>query len=151
MYHALKFSIGVINGLRLQNYAKRQNKWFEGGTGAEIRLRLWRLEMKFKLKWHWCISGKIWALQYDNGEEVALLYTEKDTVRWDQHWVSQAPFGLTPDWQVSTLLQIKQKYWWSKPTPCIHLIFQPSGERSLNVMDMFQALIWFQYYAFSDP
>ena len=50
MYHALKFSIGVINGLRLQNYAKRQNKWFEGGTGAEIRLRLWRLEMKFKLK-----------------------------------------------------------------------------------------------------
>jgi hypothetical protein len=25
--------------------------------------------------------GKIWALQYDNGEEVALLYTEKDTVR----------------------------------------------------------------------
>ena len=26
-------------------------------------------------------SGKIWALQYDNGEEVALLYTEKDTVR----------------------------------------------------------------------
>ena len=84
MYHALKFSIGVINGLRLQNYAKRQNKWFEGGTGAEIRLRLWRLEMKFKLKWHWCISGKIWALQYDNGEEVALLYTEKDTVRWDE-------------------------------------------------------------------
>ena len=88
MYHALKFSIGVINGLRLQNYAKRQNKWFEGGTGAEIRLRLWRLEMKFKLKWHWCISGKIWALQYDNGEEVALLYTEKDTVRWDELWWS---------------------------------------------------------------
>ena len=29
------------------------------------------------------ISGKIWALQYDNGEEVALLYTEKDTVRWE--------------------------------------------------------------------
>lgn len=27
-------------------------------------------------------SGKIWALQYDNGEEVALLYTEKDTVRF---------------------------------------------------------------------
>ena len=27
------------------------------------------------------ISGKIWALRYDNGEEVALLYTEKDTVR----------------------------------------------------------------------
>ena len=26
--------------------------------------------------------GKIWALQYDNGEEVALLYTEKDTVRY---------------------------------------------------------------------
>ena len=30
-------------------------------------------------------SGKIWALQYDNGEEVALLYTEKDTVRWNSH------------------------------------------------------------------
>lgn len=28
-----------------------------------------------------CSAGKIWALQYDNGEEVALLYTEKDTVR----------------------------------------------------------------------
>ena len=27
-------------------------------------------------------KGKIWALQYDNGEEVALLYTEKDTVRY---------------------------------------------------------------------
>lgn len=27
-------------------------------------------------------SGKIWALQYDNGEEVSLLYTEKDTVRF---------------------------------------------------------------------
>ena len=31
--------------------------------------------------WLIIISGKIWALQYDNGEEVALLYTEKDTVR----------------------------------------------------------------------
>ena len=33
--------------------------------------------------WAWFFSaGKIWALQYDNGEEVSLLYTEKDTVRW---------------------------------------------------------------------
>jgi tetraacyldisaccharide-1-P 4'-kinase len=33
---------------------------------------------------HHHFSGKIWALQYDNGEEVSLLYTEKDTVRWVQ-------------------------------------------------------------------
>ena len=39
------------------------------------------LPINYQLIGYYLSAGKIWALQYDNGEEVALLYTEKDTVR----------------------------------------------------------------------
>ena len=61
---------------------KRFSSFREGSfKDLTTHFRNKRPESHTKWRFREGFSGKIWALQYDNGEEVALLYTEKDTVR----------------------------------------------------------------------